>query len=235
MRSWCHETVAKDWQKFRSSENYNKLSYNTEFPWMADGKQGEISMNYGIKNKKNEWEVLRLYTFKSFDDGIYRRDAVLETDSNVKVQLADIMLPDGILRIDKVSVPARTDIRLGHYSLAELNKDNSYTQKRSGKYKSHIISNNEYSLALTPISGWSTVENLSVADLHPVTDKCNVLIAEDRIENSKIYVTLLLWKKGKKQLSKKELIPVKNISISDDEKTVSVIVPDNTIKTVNFD
>lgn len=52
MRSWCHETVAKDWQKFRSTENYNKLAYHTEFPWMADGKDREISMNYGTKNKK---------------------------------------------------------------------------------------------------------------------------------------------------------------------------------------
>lgn len=56
MRSWCHETVAKDWQKFRSTENYNKLAYNTEFPWMADGKNGEISMNYGTKNQKGEWK-----------------------------------------------------------------------------------------------------------------------------------------------------------------------------------
>ncbi|RYG08298.1 MAG: DUF2264 domain-containing protein, partial [Chitinophagaceae bacterium] len=56
MRSWCHETVAADWQKFRSTENYNKLAYNTNFPWMADGKKGEISMNYGWLNQKNEWE-----------------------------------------------------------------------------------------------------------------------------------------------------------------------------------
>ncbi len=32
IRAWCHERVAKDWQKFRSTENYNKLSYNTAFP-----------------------------------------------------------------------------------------------------------------------------------------------------------------------------------------------------------
>ena len=57
-------------KKFRSTENYNKLAYNTEFPWMADGNNGEISMNYGTKNKKGEWEVLRLYTFQSFKDGI---------------------------------------------------------------------------------------------------------------------------------------------------------------------
>ena len=37
MRSWCHETVAKDWQKFRSTENYNKLAYHTEFPgWQTE-------------------------------------------------------------------------------------------------------------------------------------------------------------------------------------------------------
>ena len=120
MRSWCHETVANDWQKFRSSENYNKLAYHTEFPWMADGKHGEVSMNYATVNKKNEWEVLRLYDFKSFENGIYRRDAVLETDANVKYNLADIPLPNGVLRVDKVTVPSPTTIRLGHYALPEI-------------------------------------------------------------------------------------------------------------------
>ncbi|MDL2245871.1 DUF2264 domain-containing protein, partial [Parabacteroides sp. OttesenSCG-928-J18] len=105
MRSWCHETVARDWQKFRSSENYNKLAYNTEFPWMADGKDGEVSMNYAIRNGKGAWEVLRLYTFKSFEDGIYRRDAVLETNREIRFQLADIPLPDGVLRVDIAKRP----------------------------------------------------------------------------------------------------------------------------------
>jgi hypothetical protein len=86
---------------------------------MADGKNGEVSMNYATKNAKGEWEVLRLYTFKSFEDGIYRRDAVLETNLNIKYNLADIPLPNGVLRIDRVSVPSPTDIRLGHYTLSE--------------------------------------------------------------------------------------------------------------------
>ena len=48
IRAWCHETVAKDWQKFRSTENYNKLSYNTAFPWMADSPDGKVSMNLSL-------------------------------------------------------------------------------------------------------------------------------------------------------------------------------------------
>ena len=121
MRSWCHETVAKDWQKFRSSENYNKLAYHTEFPWMADSKDGKVSMNYATLNSKQEWEVLRLYDFKGFDDGAYSRTAELETDANVKYDLTDIPLPNGVLRIDRVTVPSPTTVRLGHYTLPKLN------------------------------------------------------------------------------------------------------------------
>ena len=58
--------------------------------------------------------------FQSFENGIYRRDAVLETDSCVKYQLADIPLPDGILRVDKVSVSEPTEICLGALLIASL-------------------------------------------------------------------------------------------------------------------
>ncbi len=32
---------------------------------MADSPDGKVSMNYAVLNDKQEWEVLRLYTFKS--------------------------------------------------------------------------------------------------------------------------------------------------------------------------
>ena len=77
-------------------------------------------MNYAVLNDKQEWEVLRLYTFKKFEDGIYYRDAELETNPEIKFRLADIPLPNGILRVDKVSFPLTTELRYGHYSLPEL-------------------------------------------------------------------------------------------------------------------
>ena len=78
-------------------------------------------MNYATLNGKNQWEVLRLYTFQSFDDGIYRRDAELETNHDIRYKLADIPLPNGVLRVDKVVTPAATNVRLGHYTLPEIN------------------------------------------------------------------------------------------------------------------
>lgn len=237
MRSWCHETVAKDWQKFRSSENYNKLAYHTEFPWMADGKNGEISMNYGTKNKKGEWEVLRLYTFKSFKDGVYRRDAVLETDSTVKYQLADIPLPNGILRIDKVSVSQPTEIRLGHYSLPRLEKDLVETHRKVKQQNVPVLSNGEYELAMIPLAGWNKVYTVYPEGLHPVSEKCGVIMASDEVRNSKIYVTLQLWKRkeGRNSFTKKELHPVESVEISEDGKQVIVRLTTKEIKTVLFE
>lgn len=235
MRSWCHETVAGDWQKFRSSENYNKLAYNTEFPWMADGAKGEISMNYGTKNKKGEWEVLRLYTFKDFKDGVYRRDAVLETDTTVKYQLADISLPDGILRIDRVNVSTPTDITLGHYALAQSSDANlPVTIRKINKKEVKTISNGEYTLAMIPLAGWDNpVEVIYPNGLHPVTKVCALPSLRQHVEGSNILVTLQLWKK-KSDFTDKELSPVKSIKIAKDKKSVTVVLSNGEKKTVTF-
>lgn len=239
MRSWCHESVAKDWQKFRSSENYNKLAYNTEFPWMADGEDGEISMNYATRNAKGAWEVLRLYTFRSFEDGIYRRDAVLETDTTVKYQLADICLPDGILRVDRVTVATPTDIRLGHYSLPRLSGDfHEETCRTADNREATVVSNGAWQLAMIPLAGWTdSIVTLYPTGLHPVSKQCAVPVAADRLEGSRIYVTLLLWKKcGNGQaFTDRELAPVKSVRVSKDGKTVTIRLADKEIKVVSFD
>ena len=238
MRSWCHETVAKDWQKFRSTENYNKLAYHTEFPWMADGKNGEISMNYGTKNKNGEWEVLRLYTFRSFEDGIYRRDAVLETDSTVNYQLADIPLPNGILRVDKVSVPDSTEICLGHYSLPSLDAEIRETDRKVNKQNVPVLSNGKYELVMIPLAGWNNKINTVYPEgVHPVSKKCALSMITDRLDGSKIYVTLQLWKKkiGEKGFTKKELNPVKSVEVSDDKKHVTIRLATGETKKISFE
>ena len=234
MRSWCHETVAGDWQKFRSTENYNKLAYNTNFPWMADGKNGEISMNYGILNAKKEWEVLRLYTFIGFENGIYRRNAELETNRYIKLKLADIPLPNGILRVDKVISPVKTDFTLGHYSLPLLDQEIVKKVEKTKKGNAYIINNGSYRLAMIPLGGWDNLAFVSTENLHPVSKKSSLISAKANISGEKIFITLQLWKKGKKDFTSKELHPVKSAKIADDKNSVEIVFQDGSAKTVNF-
>jgi Uncharacterized protein conserved in bacteria (DUF2264) len=234
MRSWCHETVAKDWQQFRSGENYNKLAYNTDFPWMADGKNGEISMNYGVVNAKNEWEVLRLYTFVNFENGIYRRDAELETNRDIKFKLADIPLPNGILRVDKVVSPVKIDLTLGHYSLPELGKPIEKKQQKVDGKRAYILNNGEYQLAMISLDGWEATVFTDAKGLHPVSAGCSLINVKDQLSGERIYITLQLWKKGKKRFSKNELSPVQRVNISPDKTSVEILFRDGTSKTVKF-
>ena len=232
IRAWCHETVAKDWQKFRSTENYNKLSYNTAFPWMADSPDGKVSMNYAVLNDKQEWEVLRLYTFKKFEDGIYYRDAELETNPEIKFRLADIPLPNGILRVDKVSFPLTTELRYGHYSLPELESPIVTKEQKAGGYTAYCMDNGAYQTALINLQGWSEVEFVQTEGLHPLSNKCSVINAATTHSGDKVFITLQLWKKSGKPFTKKELTPVKSFKQTGD--SITIYFSDGTVKTVSL-
>lgn len=232
IRAWCHETVAKDWQKFRSTENYNKLSYNTAFPWMADSPDGKVSMNYAVLNAKQEWEVLRLYTFKKFEDGIYYRDAELETNPEIKFRLADIPLPNGILRVDKVSFPITTELHYGHYSLPELESPIVTKEQKFGEYTAYCMDNGAYQTALINLQGWSEVEFVQTEGLHPVSNKCSVINVATTHSGDKVFITLQLWKKSGKPFTKKELAPVKSFKQTGD--TITIYFSDGTVKTVSL-
>lgn len=233
IRAWCHVPYITSWEKFRASENYNKLAYNSEFPWMADGKAGEISMNYAILNKEEAWEVLRLYTFRSFEDGVYRRDAFLETNPDITFKLADIPLPNGILRVDKVSSPIETDIRLGNYSLPQLNDSIAVNEQETAFGRSIVMNNGVYQLATVPCSGWSDVEVVHPVGLHPVSKQCAVAMTSDRLPaGERVYITLHLWKKSNDTFTADELNPIDSITFATDGGGVEVILKNGEKKNV---
>lgn len=237
VRAWCHEKVKSDWQKFRSTENYNKLSYNSAFLWQADGENGEVAMNYVVKNKDNKWEAFRLYTFKKFENGIYYRDVVLETDENIKFNLADIPLANGILRVDKNNSAKPISMRLGHYALPKLDKEIIVTKRKIKNYEVTIIDNGKYQLAMIPILGWEKSEVVNAQGLHPESNQSAVIdvTADTNPEkkDSNIYATLMLWKKSGEKWSSKELIPVNTIKPINNGVTIQ-FNNRNTMQ-VNFD
>lgn len=246
VRSWCHETVAGDWQKFRSTENYNRLAYNTAFPWQADGKLGEVAMNYVVKNDKGQWEALRLFTFKKFENGIYYRDAVLETNAAIQFKLADIPLPNGILRVDKLIYKDSTanltqksksiEIRLGHYALPQLKQAIKDRTFEIGSHRIKTVDNGEYELVMIPWKKWGNMQFVHTRGIHPQSDASVVINAYDTFEpgvkNEKIYITLQLWKKSGEKWKNNSDIPVRKVRISDDGNSVEIIFKDKTRRVV---
>jgi hypothetical protein len=239
VRAWCHATVAGDWQKFRSTENYNRLSYNSAFPWQADGANGEVAMNYVVKNKDNKWEALRLYTFKKFENGIYYRDAELETNSAVQFKLADIPLPNGILRVDRLVSPDAVNLRLGHYSLPQLNGPIKEEIRRVKGYQVRIINNGLYQLAMVSLEGWKSIEFVHAKELHPESEMSEVINVTDKCSagnaNQKIYSTLMLWKRAGEKWTNDELVPIKKMQYDTVKNTATILFSNGDKKVVSFE
>jgi hypothetical protein len=223
VRAWCHEKKSDDWQEFRSSENYNRLSYNSAFPWQADGPKGATAMNYVVKNEKNRWEALCLFTFKKYEKGAYHRNALLETNRKIRFQLVDLPLSNGILRVDKNISTEPVKMRLGHYPLPKLKTRIIKKKFLLNGCEISIVDNGEYSLAMVPLTGWQCTDIAITKGLHPVSHKSVVMnVSADYTpkENGEIYATLMLWSTSGKKWAEKELFPFKTFTILNDKPFV---------------
>jgi hypothetical protein len=239
LRAWCHVKATGAAEPFRSSENYNRLSYNSAFPWQADGKEGQVAMNYVFLNAKQEWEPARLFTYKKFEQGVYYRDVKLESDTSIRLQLADMPLPNGILRIDKNCSVAEAEIRLGHYALPAVKGAVRTTTRKVKGYTATIINNGVYQLAMVPLKGWTKAEAVTTTGLHPAAKESMVVNASGRLTalpkpGQAIYATLLLWKKAGEVWTDNELLPVKAMAVATDGSKVTVTLVNQTTREIKY-
>lgn len=237
VRAWCKAKAIGANEPFRSSENYNRLSYNSAFPWQADSSNGTVAMNYVIKNKKQQWEPLRLYAFKQFVNGIYYRNVVLETDSSITMQLADMPLANGILRVDKISNSSDDTVamRLGHYALPKLKGNIKTTHQTVKGYPVTIIDNGAYQLALVSLNGWQKNEVMQANGLHPQSNESAVINVAATIpphQKQQVLATLMLWKKSGEKWTNEELLPVNKVSVT--TNTVSIQITSTGTKPISI-
>ena len=217
----------------RGGESYNRLSYNTAFPWQADGPNGEVAMNYVFKNKEDKWEPLRFYTFKRFEDGVYYRDAAIESNPNLKLHLADLPLPNGILRVDQNASTEATTLRLGHYALPNLTGTIRRSTRRVKGHEVQTIDNGTYQLAMVNLSGWDKLETLDTNGLNPVKPASTLLNASaSRAGGPTVYATLLLWKKSGTPWTDAELLPVRQLKSTTAGTTITLA--DGSRKQITF-
>jgi hypothetical protein len=97
-----------------------------------------------------------------------------------------------------------------------------------------IISNGEYKLATVPLHGWDNTSVHYPTGLHPMSDQCSLIVNEKAVTKEHIMVTLHLWKKGDKPFTRKELTPVKSLTIADDLSHVEVTLANGEVKRVVF-
>lgn len=237
------ETILRSAKVFKTAGdmhgmwNYNKLSYNSKFPWEAtpsyqDGPAVESQM-YVITDEHNGD---RLYPNAVFAAGcrdgvLYRRgffDYKIENERHwvQSMDFADFGVSEGLVRADKLVLYKRpVTITLGSYGFPD--NDTQIIRKNEGEAKAIILKGTDHmgspcQLAMTIYSGWEDIDIVRSEGTNPDSSKSIVVYAKagsgPRLyDASKPYVLVsqTITRHSHEDFTDDELFPIRKIEYTD--------------------
>lgn len=229
--------------------NYSKLVYNTHFPWEDQTPDGGTSMEYAFrsldprdvrgddinfyltgKTVDNSPERSRIFShsqsmmFNGVENGVIYRQAIMRKPPNNGVgyiiDLADIIIPGGIIRVDRSRLAFEHELTLGHFGLPHLEGEKAVvSQFESGNKKVITAAIPGRQVALIAYHGWDSLGSLVHANRNAEAGESTVIYAhKKRIAKNpamELMITVMLHKMDDSEWTPEELSPIKNIEIMD--------------------
>ncbi len=200
--------------------NYLRLAYHSHLLWEDDDlTNGVTAMAYTLRDRSAGDNApciptLRL-DYAGVRDGVTYRQMVFGGQiwhSIVRIDLADLPVPCGILRLDRVRIHYPHTLTLGHFGLPRVNDDVKIEQLHRRGCPVITAHNNHWQLALVALHGWNEVSHLRHTGFHPETDESVVLFARRTCDQPyarpTLLATLLLAKPAGEPWREDELFPV---------------------------
>ena len=234
---------------FYDDPNYSKLVYNTHFPWEDHDPRGGTSMEYSFRSldprdvrgddvnfyltgatlentsdKSRFFSTSQSMVFNGVHDGVLYRQALMRRPPNNGVgyiiDLADIIIPGGVIRVDRSRMAFEHELTLGHFGLPHPDGKPAEVQslEKDGR-KVITASIKGRRLALITYSGWDSVGSLVHTNHNAESDESTVIYAS-RKRTAKnppmeLMVSVLLHRTDDGEWSPEELDPVREIRIMD--------------------
>ncbi|MCX7027050.1 MAG: DUF2264 domain-containing protein [Spirochaetes bacterium] len=195
--------------------NYSKLTYNTHFPWEDQDHAGGTAMEYTFRSldprdvrgedinfyltgkkiandaKKNaDFTILQSMVYNGIRGGVLYRQALMRKPPNngvgYIVDLAEITLPGGVLRVDRSRIAFEHELNLGHFGLPHYNGVAAKVERREdaqedvqGSLRRKVITASipGRRVALIAYSGWDSLEAQVHSNRNAETDESTVVYA----------------------------------------------------------
>ncbi len=253
--------------------NYSKLSYNTHFPWEDHNPEGGTSMEYSFRSldprdlrgddvnfyltgqaidndalKNQKFTILQSMLFNGVIDDVLYRQAIMRKPPNNGVgyiiDLAEITIPSGVIRVDRTRLAFEYEITLGHYGLPHIDGKKAVVNQFEEKDKKVITATIPgRSLALISYNGWDQLESHVHKNHNAEAEESTVIFARkkrlDQNPPMELLITVMLHKTDDAEWTKEELSPIKNIEIVEvtpEYSTLGAVITlsDNTKYIVDF-
>jgi len=237
--------------------NYSKLVYNTHFPWEDHNPQGGTSMEYSFRSLdprdvrgddvnfyltglkvQNDSEKNRSYStsqsmlYNGVRNNILYRQAIMRKPPNNGVgyiiDLADITIPGGVIRVDRTRLAFEYELTLGHFGMPHLNGQKAIVNHFEDETKKVITASVPgRKVALIIYSGWDNVESMVHKNRNAEADESTVIYAhKKRIAKNpplELMISVMLHKMEDTEWTDEELSPIKDIKINEITPNCSVL------------
>lgn len=229
--------------------NYSKLIYNTHFPWEDHDPQGGTAMEYSFRSQDprdvrgddvnfyltgiavgNSSEKSREYTisqgmmFNGEQNGVLYRQAIMRRPPNNGVgyiiDLADIVIPGGVIRVDRSRIAFEYELTLGHFGLPHINGEKPVINRfEDGKRKVITGAIKGRQVAFITYSGWDKLETAEHTNRNAEAGESTVIYAhKKRMQKNppmELMISVMLHKTDDSEWTAEELSPISNIEIID--------------------
>jgi hypothetical protein len=178
----------------------------------------------------NSSEKNRTYTtsqnmmFNGEKSGVIYRQAIMRKPPNNGVgyiiDLADIIIPGGVIRVDRSRLAFEYELTLGHFGLPHIKgkKPVIHRLEEAGK-KVITAAIKGRQVALITYNGWDELTSMTHANRNAEADESTVIYAhKKRIAKNpamELMISVMLHKTDDSEWTEEELSPIKHIEIMD--------------------
>jgi hypothetical protein len=242
---------------YDDDHNYSKLVFNTHFSWENHNPQGGTSQEYSFRSldprdlrgvdinfyltgravnndasKGAGYSTAQSILFNGVRDGVLYRQLLMRKPPNNGVgyiiDLAEITIPGGVIRVDRCRLAFEHELTLGHYGLPHLGNQKAVVQDRSDgtrKGLTAVIPGRQ--VALLTYSGWDSLQAQVHREFNAEADESTVIGAY-RKRTAKnpameLMISVLLHKTNDTPWSQEELSPIKRMQLMEVLPSGSVI------------
>jgi len=237
--------------------NYSKLAYNTHFPWEDHDPDGGTAMEYAfrsldprdlrgddinfyltgktIKNEaaaKGDYSTSKSMVYNGIRGEVLYRQAIMRQPPNNGVgyiiDLAEVCLPGGVLRVDRSRLAFEHELTLGCYGLPHLDGKPALTRTfADARRKVLTAAIPGRRVAIVAYSGWDDLAALVHSGRNAETDESTVVYAhKKRLAKNpamELMISVFLHRTDDGSWTDEELDPVKSIEIMDITQSYSAM------------
>jgi len=242
---------------YDDDHNYSKLVFNTHFPWEDHDPDGGTSQEYSFRSLDprdlggadinfyltgravaNQASLHASYVtsqsilFNGVRDGVLYRQLILRKPPNNGVgyiiDLAEITLPGGVLRVDRCRLAFEHELTLGHFGLPHPGGRKADVKAIGDGARSGLLASIPgRQVALIAYHGWDRLDSLVHHGRNAEADESTVLYAYRRrtAKNPamELMVTVMLHKTDDSPWTPDELDPVRQLEVMDVAPSGSVL------------